>query len=450
VTPVVTPVVTRPATSWRRARGVEVTLFLVTFLVFGATASRTYISYDVWTSNLASYELATTGSPYIDGLDVPDLEHHPLRWVWIDDDAPNGHVVITRAPAVVIAGLPAYLLTQPDSMTVLPAAITAALLTATAVLLMYLALLHLMRRRHALIAAAAFGFTTPVWSVAANGIWPQTITVLGIALAAWAAVREKWWTVGLGGILMLWARPHAALIVAVLGLTLAWRRRSLGIALRTGLPGVVSLAPLALWTHWVYGTWNPTALYGAGALSEVHKSLLDLPNQAGMWISPDRGLLIYTPALLLLLPTLIRTWRTLPDWATALLLGGLAYTVLQAALIGFTGGDPIYGYRYGLELLTCATPAYALATPRAHRTTRLLLAPVLGLQLVVILLGATLEHTALTYQQAWTHNAFVEALLDAPIRLPLALLVVVAVTAAARRLGPPTPAEPVDEPVRVG
>ena len=427
---------TRPATSWRRARVVEVALFLVMFLVFAATASRSYISYDVWTSNLASYELATTGSPYIDGLSVPDLEHHPLRWVWIDDDAPNGHVVITRAPAVVIAGLPAYLLTQPDSMTVLPAALTAALLTVIAVLLMYLALLHLMRRRHALVAAAAFGFTTPIWSVAANGIWPQTITVLGIALAAWGAAREKWWTVGLGGVLMLWARPHAAVIVAVLGLTLAWRQRRIGIALRTGLPGLVSLLPLSLWTHWVYGSWNPTALYGAGALSQVHKSLLDLPNQLGMWISPDRGILVYTPALLLLLPTLIRAWRTVPHWSTALLLGGLTYTVIQAALINFTGGDPIYGYRYSLELLACATPAYALAAPHADRITRLLLAPVLAVQLTVIALGATLEHIALTYQQAWTDNAFVEALATAPIRLPITLLVVVGVTAAARRLAP--------------
>ena len=96
----------------------------------------------------------------------------------------------------MIAGLPAYLLTQPESMTVVPGGITAALLTALAVLLMYLALVPLLRRWQALAAAAAFAFTTPVWSVAANGIWPQTITVLGIALVAWAAVHEKWWVHG--------------------------------------------------------------------------------------------------------------------------------------------------------------------------------------------------------------------------------------------------------------
>ena len=270
------PAARRPEGPRPGSRWVAAGLLLATFLVFAATASRGYLCLDVWTANLASYRLATTGTPNLDGVAVPELDGKPARWVYVDDDAPNGHVVITRAPAAVIAGLPAYWLTQPDSMTVLPGAITAALLTALAVLLMYLALLHLMRRRHALPAAAAFAFTTPIWSVAANGIWPHTITVLGIALTAWAAAREKWWTVGLGGVLMLWARPNAAIIAAILGLGLAWRRRDISIALRTGLPGLASLLPLSLWTHWVSGSWNPTALYGAGALSEVHKSVFDL------------------------------------------------------------------------------------------------------------------------------------------------------------------------------
>ena len=91
----------------------------------------------------------------------------------------------------------------------------------------------------------------------------------------------------------------------------------------------------------------------------------------------------------------MRSWRSLPAWSTALLLGGLAYTVLQNALIGFNGGDPIYGYRYGLEFLACATPAFALAAPHAGPVARRLLAPVLAVQFVVIALGAVVERVAL-------------------------------------------------------
>ncbi|HCB02922.1 MAG TPA: hypothetical protein DEQ43_01420 [Nocardioides bacterium] len=403
--------VTRSPEQRRGVRRAGTVLFLATFLVFLATASRDYLCLDVWSSNLASYQLATTGTPNLDGVEVPQLDGSALRWVYVDDHAPNGHVVITRSPAVVLAGLPAYLITQPDTMTVVPAAVTAALLGALSVLLMYLALAALLSRWQALAAAAAFGFTTPVWSTAANGIWPQTISVLGIALIAWSAAHQKWWTMGLGGVLLLWARPHAALIVAILGLTLAWRERRPGIALRAGIPGLVSLVLLSLWTHWVYGTWNPTALYGAGAFSEVNKSLFDIENQLGTWISPDRGLLVFTPVLLVLLPALVRSWRSLPAWSTTLLIAGLVYTLLQGALIGFTGGDPIYGYRYGLEFLACATPAFALAAPHAGPVARRLLTPVLAVQFVVIALGAIVERVALDYRLAWTHNAFVDAMI---------------------------------------
>jgi len=420
-----TPAVTRSAEQRRGARRVGAVLFLATFLVFLATASRGYLCLDVWSSNLASYQLATTGTPNLDGVEVPQLDGSALRWVYVDDHAPNGHIVITRSPAVVLAGLPAYWLTQPDSMTVLPAAATAALLTALAVLLVYLALVPLMRRWQAVAAAAAFAFTTPVWSTAANGIWPQTISVLGIALIAWSAAHQKWWAMGVGGVLLLWARPHAALIVAILGLVLAWRERRPGIALRVGTPGLVSLVLLAFWTHWVYGSWNPTALYGAGAFSEVDKSLFDVENQLGTWVSPDRGILVFTPVLLVLLPALVRSWKELPAWSTALLLGGLVYTFLQGALIGFTGGDPIYGYRYGLEFLACATPAFALAAPHAGPVARKLLAPVLAVQLVVIALGAVVERVALDYRLAWTHNAFVDAMVagSPALRMTAVLLV---------------------------
>jgi alpha-1,2-mannosyltransferase len=439
----------RSATPKHGAHRAAIALFLVTFLVFVATASRDYLSLDVWSSNLASYHLVATGSPYLDGVSVHELDDNPLREVWVDDDAPNGHVVITRSPAAVIVGLPAYVLTQPSSMTVVPAAVTAALLTALSVLLMFLALVPLMRRRQALAAAAAFAFTTPVWSVAANGIWPQTISVLGIAMVAWAAAHQRWWVVGLGGLLLLWARPHAALIVAVVGLVLAWRERRIGIALRAGLPGVASVVLLSLWTHWVYGSWNPIALYGSGALAYVHESVFDLPNQLGMWIAPDRGILVFTPVLLVLLPAVLRSWRRLPAWSTALLVGGLGYTLLQNALISFNGGDPLYGYRYGLEFLACATPAFALAAPSAGRVARSLLAPVLAVQFVVIFLGSAIEGMALHYTQAWTNNAFVDEVRSAPVLLLVSGLVVVGLTLAARRLkwAEDDAHEPAPEPV---
>ncbi len=403
------------------------------FLVFAATASRDLLCMDVWSANYASWMLATSGSPFLDGASVPKLDDSPLRWVWVQD-APNGHTVITRAPAVVVAGVPAHLLAQTDTAALLPGAVTAALLTALAVVLMHLALSKVMPRRRALASTAVFAFTTPVWSVAANGVWPQTITVLAIALVAWSAAGQHWWTMGLGGALLLSARPHAALIVAIVGLALAWRARRLDIAARVGAPGVLGLVLVAAWTRWVYGSWNPTKLYGAGSFAEVDKSVLDVTNQLGMWISPDRGILVFTPLLLVLLPALVRAWRTLPHWTTVLLLAGLTYTLLQGAMIGFTGGDPIYGYRYGLEFLACATPAFAVSASHARGVERRLIGPVIALQLVVILLGSIAEGVALNYTMAWSANAFLRAMYYEPALIPIALAIGVPVAVVIDRL----------------
>ena len=56
---------------------------------------------------------------------------------------------------------------------------------------------------------------------------------------------------------------------------------------------------------------------------------------------------------------------TSPTGRRSLLIGGLVYTVLQAMLITFTGGDNFYGYRLGLEFLVCATPAFAFTVGHA-------------------------------------------------------------------------------------
>lgn len=421
------------ASGWLGRRRTEVVLFVVAFVVFAATASRGLLCMDVWSANYASWMLATSGSPYLDGASVPELDETPLRWVWVQD-APNGHTVITRAPAVVLAGVPAHLVAQTDTVSLLPGAFTAAALTALAVLFMHLALTKVMPRRRALASTAVFAFTTPVWSVAANGVWPQTITVLAISLVAWSAVGQRWWTMGLGGVLLLSARPHAALIVAVVGLALAYRARRPDIAVRVGAPGALGLLLVTAWTKWVYGSWDPTKLYGAGSFTQVDESLLDIPNQLGTWISPDRGILVFTPLVLVLLPALVRAWSTLPLWTRALLVAGLAYTLLQGAMMGFEGGDPIYGYRYGLELLACATPAFALAASRARRIELRLIGPVVGLQFVVILLGSIAEGVALNYRMAWSANAFARAMYYEPALIPIALAIGVSVAVAVDRL----------------
>jgi hypothetical protein len=381
-------------------------LFVCALVMYGATTSRGHVHMDVWSADFGAWHLTRVGNPWLDGVRLPWLAHNPLRAEWVIQA--HGHTVIARSPGTIAAAVPAYLLMGSSTFSALPAALSAAAITAVAVTLMFLALRRYLSPRAALLSAIVFGFATPVWSVAADGMWPHTITVLGICGMAWASSTERWWAAGIFGGITLWWRLHAAVIAAVLGLLVGWRRRDPRIVLRVGLPAAAFLAGLCAWTRWMYGTWNPTGSYPQSVVSaHAHQYRFDLVNQLGLWVAPDRGVLVWTPVILVLLPALVRSWRGLPDWSRALVWGGLVYTTLNGALDTFTGGDVFYGYRYGLEFLACATPALALATPRMGDLARRVIGPVVALQLLAIAIGATYNSPGLPKAQAWHDNAFV-------------------------------------------
>ncbi len=406
VTAVEQPVVARRSLSWLPGS----LLMLVAFVGYALTIAHSVVSIDVWSAEFGSWHLATAGNPWIEGVRVSALDGNPLRHQWVLDAA-NGHTVIERFPGVIAASLPAYWLSQPTSMTTRPGGLTAALMMAGAVTFLFLALRRQLPQRHAALAALVFGFTTPVWSVAANGVWPHTVTVFGICGMAWAASTGRWWWAGVFGGITLWGRMHAALIAVFLGVLVGLRRRSPAVVLRMGVVGTAFFVLLLLWTHWMYGTWKPTASYDTGPFEAFASShLFSVSNQLGLWVSPDRGIQVWTPLVLLLLPALLRSWHELPDWSQSLLWGGLAYTVLQGVLNHFGGGDVFYGYRLGLEVVACATPALALSAPRMGAVVRQLFGPVVALQLLAIWYGATHDHAWLAGDQAWHRNAFVVSL----------------------------------------
>lgn len=392
--------------STRRVWVAPLLLFVLSTLVYAATVARSHFSADIWTSNFASWHVAKTGSPWVDGIPFPSFDQNPLRAQWFLDV--HGHTVIGRSPGVVAAALPAYWLARPAHMTTLPGALTAAVLTGLAVMLMFLALRRRISGRDAMLATLVFGFATPVWSVAANDVWPHTITVLGITGMAWAATRDRWWLLGVFGGITLWGRLHAAVIVAIVGLFLAWRRRDPALAVRVGVSSGFFLLLMMVWTHWMYATWNPTASYDTSPFVQyAEDNRFSIVNQLGLWVSPGRGILVWTPLIVLLLPAVVRSWRTLPDWTQALMYAGLAYTVLQGALNRFSGGDKFYGYRLGLEFLACGTPAFALSARRAGPVARRLLGPVIAVQALAITAGAIVDGGFIGTPQAWHANGFV-------------------------------------------
>lgn len=419
--------------------------FVALSAIYLLTVSR-YVSLDVWTANLASWSIGTTGSPWPDLGEHRRLEVNPWRPAWVL--VTERGEVIGRAPGVIAAGVPAYWIASVvgfDEMSTVPGGVTAALMTAAAATILFACTRPRVGDRIAGAGAATFALATPVWTVSASGLWPHTLTVLGIVGMAWAAKGERWWLVGLFGGVALWGRLHAAVICAVVGLVLAWSRRRPGIAITTGAVSGVAVAAMSLWNHWMYGSWDPSAAYEVSAFTDRARGhLIDVPNFLAFWLSPGRGMLVWTPLLLVLAAALVRGWRELPDWSRAMVVGGLAYTVLQLTLNRYSGGGTFFGYRVGLEMLACLAPALVLSAHRAGPVARRVVGPVIVFQFGVFLIGSVSDPRlfgAADYR--WYRNDFLWLLGDNPVPVgavfAVALLLGALVVRAWNRLPAPIP-----------
>lgn len=397
---------------WRWLQPAGLGFFLV--FVFGLTAARLWVSVDAWAASVQAWRIAETGSPWLE--DLKTMENLQRSFI---DTAPNGHVVAHRMAGPVLLGIPFYALLQigddASAFALFPAGIGAAVATAGTVVLMHSAVQRITGQGQiALWVSLAFGLATPTWSVSADALWTHTVTQLGLAGAACAAARDRlgWAGIALG--LAMLGRPHVALIAAVLGVGMAIVQRSVRPVLAIGLPTVAALGLLTLWNRWMFGQFSIGGGYTGSAQAAVSTSQDPWENLLGFLLSPDRGLVVWSPLLLLLLPLVIRTWSIAPPWSRCLVIGGLLYTFMQLRLNYFAGGAGFYGYRHGLELLTCSIPVLALAVLRLRPTWQALAVAVAGIQFAAISLGAVTESYLLDLEDVWRDNSYLYALRTKP------------------------------------
>ena len=394
----------QPGSRDRRTGLMAVAVVALTFLVYNANG-REIGSYDSQPTKYAAIELARHHTLTLDRvmLTTPALVGRHGFTADLEGHVRSAYPVL---PSVIAGGVAAVLqaahlvdLDAPLSPN-LTAKVTASLLTALAVAMAFVVARRRLRPVSAAVVALGLGLGTNLWALASQTLW-QTETVVAVlaaaavclAVPATGLTTARLWTasllLGLAGA----ARPQIAPVIAVLSVSIAVRRRRAGDVLAV-LPALaIAIATVLLNMHW-FG--DP--LGAAPRLEQLHDSVHGvvgsfgnpLTGAAGLLLSPSRGLLIFSPIVLIALagiPVLIREGRSgdLRWWGAAV----VAQFALYASYSVWWGGHT-YGPRYCLDILPLLVPLAAAGFPWvvSRRWSKTLAAAALAWSILIAGTGA--------------------------------------------------------------
>lgn len=245
--------------------------------------------------------------------------------------------------------------------TVVVERITAALIAALSVSLLYLALCRITSSTTSTTAVAialAYGLGSNTWSTSSQALWQHTLaefSLAGLSLFLLGEdTRRNAVAASVFAALGVLARPTMA-IFALLAAVFVWHKR------RQRLPAFVALPVSGLVCLVLYNVRSVgSALGGYAGVDFVTPSLMRF---LGLLVSPNRGLFFYTPLAALAVPGVL-SWRShRAAWIPYLAIGILLYLLLYSSFVGWWGGHT-YGPRFLIDVL----PAVALcALPTVER-----------------------------------------------------------------------------------
>jgi hypothetical protein len=392
------PILSAP---WDRARDrrTAALLFLFVWVIYLATA--TYDSFQVNDNravNISAWSLGTRGT-----LELPAHFEGSNRWVV---EGRDGALYTNRFPGAVLWATPFHAVGEmfiqrgvPDHGVFIshaPGGVAAATVTALAVLVSYLVFRRLADRKLALASAVVLAFGTGVWSVSADAMWTHGLTHLTLMLGLLAASEGRNVRSGLAFAAAILTRPHTAAVAAVVGLWAGRHTRGLRPIVTIGLLSVFGAALVSAYSRVIFGTWQPIAGYRSSAIADVATSSWAEMGEKliATMAHPVRGVFIFTPFLLLLIPFVRRGWRASPWWVRSSAIGGLLYLTLQLRVNPWAGGGGYFGSRLTLETLVLSAPLLLRTWQSTVRHNERLKGAAVGLMTVAIgihAVGATIR-----------------------------------------------------------
>ena len=224
-----------------------------------------------------------------------------------------------------------------------------AMMTALAVGAFYLTVRRRLAARQAFWFAIAFGLGSLMWASASQMLWQQTVVAFCVTFALWFLTwphSSAWPSAAAGAFLgvAVATRPSAGLFLLAGLATLIVRRRNPLWFIAASIPPIAFTFAVSWYfvgsTSGIYDAYLPRLLRDIVTLQRT-------AGIAGLLVSPNRGLLIYTPIAIL------GIWGLVKSRDPLLISFGLA-SLVHLILFGsfeFWYGGSAFGPRYLVDIL---------------------------------------------------------------------------------------------------
>jgi hypothetical protein len=251
--------------------------------------------------------------------------------------------------------------------------VSASVIAALAVAFTYLTLRRWVSARAALLASVGLGLGTSMWATASQLLWQHGPVALGIAAGVFFLTEPErsLRSAGLAGLafsLSIAARPTSALFwMAAIGALLLERRPRRERFIRAAWFAAAGI-PVVLFSCAYNLYWYSTPL-GGYSLAVHALAWRDLPKgAAGLLLSPNRGLFVFTPIALLGIIGLVRSFRRLREepYLPMLAIATTVHFLLISGYAEWVGGWS-FGPRYMVDVLPILALGAGLELPRLGR-----------------------------------------------------------------------------------
>ena len=349
-------------------------LAAVLFLVYNSNG-REIGSYDSQPTKFAARELLLRGTLTLNHVvgAIPQYAERPAFVLCRDGRYRSGYSpvpAIAAAALVYPAAATGAIDVRSPSAPGLIAVLAASTFTSVAVALLFLAARRLTTRGRALAVAIALGLGTGLWSLVSRTLWEHETAILGLAIAMLffsgdgkLQMRDALGT-GAGLALAGLARPQLAPMIAVIlaGLVIRAPRRAAIAAV-----AVVAIAGgLLMLTYWRwFGHPLGAMIVMQAEANRAHATSgfvgRGFEGFAGLLVSPSRGLLVFSPVVLVALAGYRDAARA--SWSSPLRWCAIAV----AAQFVVYGGYAVWwaGHTYGPRYMLDVLPPLALLAAAA-------------------------------------------------------------------------------------